>query len=184
MLTFTIRIVTNSQVLIEELQSAVESLSKENSGLRKETESLRAEVNRLTTENRKLGLQQQLSRAIPMSALSDAAGTQRGSNLWNMQQGVQQGMQQGMPQGMQQCMSQSMPQGMPQGMQQVMPQGMQQLQQDMHMNMGMINRFIAGDTNIPPLLGPNAMDRIPTDTTLTDQAREYLRSLQRRQGPT
>ena len=150
-------------MLIEELQGAVESLSKENAALRKETDSLRVQVGRLTTENRKLVLQQQLSRSIPMS--SDAAGPQRGSDLW---------MRRGMPQGLQQGMSQGLSQGLQQGLSQGVHRGMH-----MHMglpDMSMLNMLMGGDTNIPPLLGRNAVDRIPTDTALSEQAREYLRN--------
>ncbi len=139
----------NAQVLIEELQGAVESLSKENAAIRKEADSLRLEVHRLTTENRRLLLQQQLSRSISMSGMPDTATSRHSSDMWSMQQGVSQGM---------------------------------------HMNMGMqglpaLNRFVPGDTNIAPLLGPNSLDRIPNDTSIADQAREFLRDLQRRQGP-
>lgn len=138
------------KVLIEELQGAVESLSKENAAIRKEADSLRVEVHRLTTENRRLHLQQQLSRSISVSGVPDSGTPRHNPDMWSLQQGVSQGL---------------------------------------HMNMGMpglpaLNRFVPGDTNIGPLLGRNSLDRIPNDMSIADQAREFLRDLQRRQGPT
>lgn len=138
------------QVLIEELQGAVESLSKENAAIRKEADSLRVEVHRLTNENRRLHMQQQLSRSIAVSGVPDSATPRHSADMWSMQQGVSQGMNVNM--------------GMP--------------------GMPALNRFVPGDTNIGPLLGPNSFERIPNDMSIAEQAREFLRDLQRRQGPT
>lgn len=141
------------KVLIEELQDTVQSLSKDNAVVRKEADSLRAQVEMLSRENRQLRLHQQIaSSRLQLQAMPEPA-PQLGSNFWGMQQGRNSNM------------------GLP---------GL----------VGGLDQYIGADpTNVSPRLGGGHAESIsrPTqppqsDAFLTEQAREYLRSLQERKG--